>query len=673
MTTTANHHHHTSISRGGKGPQLLLLSLAGAGTAAGVSFTRWLFNETGEIILVLFSTNNNNGAVGDDDHYCDDDAAGGGGGGGVNYHQQHHGEEASFEDDIPDIIASCCISSPSTSSSSSPSTIIEIIGQSLLTISSSPHLRVIPVFLILLSSTTFLIGIILTQKQFSRVLSNYHEYIHTSIMTVVKTIFGEEISDEMEVLQRQRPTSLRDFLSNLMLQQKQQTTTTTTSMSQTVLTKVDNLVMDEYIRWFIQSGVEMVLGLGGGIALYSLPETLFSSSSSSCDAITSSSSGRGDDGDNDVNDDSRNKSAIVRRRLIHAADPWLERVLFSPGGMWDVFPSGWRECLTDPERKQKNVVETGRQEEVGVRIKMIDDTLDTTQETLVGTEISATSVGSTDNESDDDGHEEDEFAASTPTTRHHAPPMSSVEMKTNYGGEWKTSSSSAERNGIRSPREESVGEALYATICDVVASNLANAFQSKEVEERNRKRQQQQSTTTPPSPPPSPQEQIEKILHRTTIAATTIFLSHFLTSPTTRRSWMSAIKFLTSAGLFSTAISAGIASHLLRSSSDTTAAAASTLLFGDSAMMNMLCSKIYDWTQQVSSSSQLYFSLSLSSINLVTISSKMRVIFHRLREEIKKNKRLQATLALMVLYGVKKQLSGRRKNHSGGVKSRRVR
>ena len=36
--------------------------------------------------------------------------------------------------------------------------------------------------------------------------------------------------------------------------------------------------------------------------------------------------------------------------------------------------------------------------------------------------------------------------------------------------------------------------------------------------------------------------------------------------------------------------------------------------------------------------------------------SKIQVVFQRVREEIKKNKRLQATVALMMLYGIKKHL-----------------
>eukprot|EP00577_Skeletonema_sp_RCC1716_P026958 CAMPEP_0113435982 /NCGR_PEP_ID=MMETSP0013_2-20120614/36582_1 /TAXON_ID=2843 ORGANISM="Skeletonema costatum, Strain 1716" /NCGR_SAMPLE_ID=MMETSP0013_2 /ASSEMBLY_ACC=CAM_ASM_000158 /LENGTH=188 /DNA_ID=CAMNT_0000326425 /DNA_START=64 /DNA_END=627 /DNA_ORIENTATION=- /assembly_acc=CAM_ASM_000158 len=169
-----------------RGPQLLFFSLAGAGTAAGITLTRWLLTETGEVML-LFSDNNNGG----EDEYCDATT-------GLNEDNIIYPHQEA----IPEIFASSSCIVPS---SSSPTT-IKAIGQSLLIISSSPHLRSIPIFLILLSSTTFLIGIILTQKQLSRLstsISNYQERVNKHVISMVKLVFGEEIGDEMEV---QQPT-----------------------------------------------------------------------------------------------------------------------------------------------------------------------------------------------------------------------------------------------------------------------------------------------------------------------------------------------------------------------------------------------------------------------------------------------------------------------------------
>jgi hypothetical protein len=57
-----------------------------------------------------------------------------------------------------------------------------------------------------------------------------------------------------------------------------------------------------------------------------------------------------------------------------------------------------------------------------------------------------------------------------------------------------------------------------------------------------------------------------------------------------------------------------------------------------------------------SSSFPLYSTISSSLPLDNTIMSKIQVIFQRVKEEIKKNKRLQATFALMMLYGIKKHL-----------------
>ena len=622
-----NQHPKKSISSAlvvGRGPQLLLLSLAGAGTAAGLSLTRWLLTETGEILLL--SSNINSGNEEKHEYY---DCEG-----------EEGTEQASFGEEIP-------------SSCFPPSSIKIIIGKTLISISSSPQIRCLPLFLILLSSTTFLIGIILTHKQLMRfyaVFSHFYcqneadpKKIRIVIMTaIVKTIFGEEVADEIEVYQ---PSSLRQLVRHLMLSLRKQP-------NNSVLAKLDNLVMDEYVQKFIQHGVEMVLSVCGGIVLYSLPENLFSPppppfSTSSCSGNNNGAAAAA----GDCNRNNNYNSAMVRRRIIHAANPWLERVLFCPGGMWDVLPNGWRDYLVigQEDGDATNVDRDKQRKQQRLKIEMVDGSFDNTQETLVGTEITTASIGSTDNETDDD---DDEEFVSTNHHFHSSPqPSPSVVMKTrNSKGELK-----AQRDVTR---DESVGEALYASICDVVASNLANSFQSRESsrqheqEEKVRsKKYKQQTTTLPPSC--SPQLQVKNFLHRTTIAATTIFCYQFFASPTTRRSWISAMNFLTSAGLFSTTITAGVASYLLRSSET-----ASPMLCNsnNSAIIKtILCSKVL---------TPLY-----SSFDLDTIVSRVNVLFKRFKEEMKKNKRLQVAFAMTVLYGMKQV----RRIRSGDVKSRRVR
>ena len=117
---------NTSISS--VGPQLLLFSLAGAGTAAGISLTRWILTETGEVML-LFS----NG--GDCHDYCDAASE-------VYGNNFIFPEESTIEILADDISSTC--TPPST-----PNT-IELIGKTLLQVSSSPHIRSVPLFFILL-------------------------------------------------------------------------------------------------------------------------------------------------------------------------------------------------------------------------------------------------------------------------------------------------------------------------------------------------------------------------------------------------------------------------------------------------------------------------------------------------------------------------------------------
>jgi hypothetical protein len=604
-----------------------------------------MLTETGTILL-LFSEEKD---VVDTTYYCNDESA-------INNNNFYlEGEEITISNDA----SSSCIPPPSSSSTTS-----EIIGQFLVSISTSPHLRCIPLILILLSSTTLIIGIIRTHRQcikLSQYITNY--YYDTIVLPIMKGIFGEELYDEMEVALTTTTTSTTTDGDNSGSNNPSKNQLLQTNVKM----KMDNLIIDKHLQKIIQNGMDYICGIGGGIVLYSLPDALFSScivNDGKKNTSSSSSSRRS------------SSSALVRQRVIHAVDPWLERVLFTPGGVWELIPNGLREFIVagggSGNRGSNTVAASSVQHGVNIK-KLVNDAttcLDTTtQETLVGTEISATvgSIGSTDNETDEDDDDEGE-SASMMMNNIVPPPLSSVEMRTRRT---TTATSSNE------PREESVGEALYATICDVVASNLTSAFHVRDVsqqpsssrndqEERSGKLGQQSSTKTPSSSSPStpsssssPQQlHIEKVLHHTSIAATTIFLCQFLSSPSTRRSWMSTIKFLTSMGLFSTAVSTGLVSYLLRRPE------MARLRSGNSTtttVVTVLSSKVLDWiVQHVSfsfSSFPLYSTLSSSLPLNNTIMNKIQVVFQRVKEEIKKNKRLQATFALMMLYGIKKQLT----------------
>ena len=163
--------------------------------------------------------------------------------------------------------------------------------------------------------------------------------------------------------------------------------------------------------------------------------------------------------------------------------------------------------------------------------------------------------------------------------------------------------------------------------------------QSKSHYLREDKKSQQQSLISkeqkeePPSPPP--QLQLEKILHRTTIAATLLFLFHLRISPTTCRAWRSAAQFLASVGLAATAVSASVASKVLSPDSARSFATSNPIV-------GLVCYKVFDGLA-TSPWCRIPFD----------IYDRIPIVSHQVREELKKNKRLQAALALMVLCGIK--------------------
>lgn len=84
----------------------------------------------------------------------------------------------------------------------------------------------------------------------------------------------------------------------------------------TVREQVDGLVLDGVVRNWVQTGVECALGAWGGLVLYGAPDELL--------------------------------GKRARRRLIRAADPSLERMLFRRGGAWEALPPWLLEYLASP-------------------------------------------------------------------------------------------------------------------------------------------------------------------------------------------------------------------------------------------------------------------------------------------------------------------------------------
>ena len=135
----------TSNNNNMKGVQLILCSLAGISTAVGITITRWILLETGEVLLLF--ANNNNEPV-ENDGVCE------------NYMSDS------------DLTTSTCTIQDYNHQNTSLSNQIGVVLES---IASSPHLRCIPIIILLLSSTTLIIGLISTRQT----IQYYYEKLYT--------------------------------------------------------------------------------------------------------------------------------------------------------------------------------------------------------------------------------------------------------------------------------------------------------------------------------------------------------------------------------------------------------------------------------------------------------------------------------------------------------------
>lgn len=126
--------------------------------------------------------------------------------------------------------------------------------------------------------------------------------------------------------------------------------------------------MDDVLDKCVEMGIEFSMGVCGCMVLYGLPEGIFGK----------------------VKEDA--KDARCRLICATAEDPLLERILFRPGGVWDVLPPNLRESLTICGSPTKEIKKP--------KVKLVNG--DITRE---GTEV-VLSVGSTSTELslDDDGY-----------------------------------------------------------------------------------------------------------------------------------------------------------------------------------------------------------------------------------------------------------------------------
>eukprot|EP00804_Cyclotella_cryptica_P031340 CCRYP_020517-RA/>CCRYP_020517-RA protein AED:0.18 eAED:0.18 QI:0/-1/0/1/-1/1/1/0/524 len=332
---------------------------------------------------------------------------------------------------------------------------------------------------------------------------------------------------------------------------------------------VDNMVADDVLRKIVKTGNEVAAGVAGGVVLYSLPDDIIPQTTTTTTATDATSSCREN---NVLTLTSQVKSA--RRRVIYAVDPSLDDILFRPGGLWSITPAGFRDTLISWTRS--TAVE---------RPSFVCDapTLDST----------ADGSGSHDLEEE--------------------------KLVTSHG-------SLPKLIHVRQPQQIVAAAAVPDGNLENAASEEAPSKNGGTLHPKNYKPANKDANQSRETPSPTPL-QIEKALQRTAIAASLCFVLQLLKSPSTRKTWRSAMSFSASCGLLSTAIGAGLASQLLRS----------TLM------------------KSASNENSIFGALCLNTLERITsfqcVHAKILGMVNRTWEEIKANKRLQMSLAFTVLYG----------------------
>lgn len=387
----------------------------------------------------------------------------------------------------------------------------QIIGETLISIASSVHLRSATIVLVFLSSAAFMIGIVLSRKELRRCWVWMQEW----------TEFGRGLSRQIMAA---KP-------GGFILERAEK-----------ALECIDGAVLDDVLSNMIKMGVELSTGIVVGILLYSVPVEIFNFSSV----------------------DARN----ARRQLIHYVDPALEQFLFRPGGAWDVLPQNMADFLIKwglIRHKSRNA--PGDSLELTTTTFDSDDSLD------------STTISSQENEA-----------------------------------EVITAKDVVEDVLIQSNDEGSKGERVH----DLIETSAVRAI----IDELNSGKSLTEESTVMKEKSTPPELELQKILHRTSIVATILFTCHLCRSPSTRRSWGTAVNLVSSLGLATTAIGSGVIS----------------------ACMNTNNLTAIDPILEV-----CYLKL-LEGLGVSRVMRNVELMFKQLREGVKKNKRLQMALAFFVLY-----------------------
>ena len=248
--------------------RFFLFSAAGIAAATGTAVGRWILAETGEVALLFSDSRSDRGA---------------------------------FVTAVDDIDAE-----PSTGYSSAGD-VLGRAGEALLSIASSPHLRSVPILLLFLSSTAFVVGIVLTHGELRKLFERMQKWEEC----------GRELSQQLEDI---AGVANADVSSSGGVHGRARLGDALRERVEGVMDRMDGMVLDDVFRKLARTGAEFSMGALGGILLYSVPEDLFVGSFAD--------------------------AGSARRRLIRAVDPSLECMLFRPGGVWDVLPRNLTEFLT---------------------------------------------------------------------------------------------------------------------------------------------------------------------------------------------------------------------------------------------------------------------------------------------------------------------------------------
>ena len=152
-----------------------------------------------------------------------------------------------------------------------------------------------------------------------------------------------------------------------------------------------------------------------------------------------------------------------------------------------------------------------------------------------------------------------------------------------------------------------------------------------------------QSPPPLPNPPPLPELHLEKILRRTCLVSTFLFVYHLRRCPNTRKAWGYMANSITSLGLVSTAVGTGLVSSVLSANPSYSEGIVNP-------MMNAICSTIMKggWEMKGNGGGER------------SMTHRMEWIISQIRDEIKRNKRYYVAIVMFCGMGSLSRMRRRR-------------